>query len=81
MTRRGRFTVSRDFLEASGRDLARVLFAHVVVTRVEYDLGRDLIEYTGCSELFEPIPDGALAPEYTITFKRVGAAVLLHEIN
>lgn len=40
------------------------IFSGMVVLRAEYDAILDRAEYIAASEHFEPIPDGAMIPEY-----------------
>lgn len=76
--RRGKIKVSREFVTGKGitNNAMRALFS------VFYPFGIETIHmwnpfdqlmYYGCSDLFEPLQEGVVIPEYEITFKHDAA--------
>ena len=66
LNRRGMFRISRQLFESEFPTIQRI-FARVVPVRCELNYG-DWFEYWGVSELFEPIKEGMMIPEYDLIF-------------
>jgi len=65
----GKFAISDDTLRKDWRELL-VLFAQVVVVEAQHNWGRQTVEYTAYSDLFEEVDVFCVPPNYEFTFAR-----------
>jgi len=74
LDRLGRFEVISVFMEENTRDVLRVM-ARCVVLRCEYSYHERVFKYVAYSPDFDPIPEGARAPEYAWQFDTVAGTL------
>lgn len=64
--RYGNFKISKKLIEMQP-EAVRGVMAKCIITRAEFVLSSDCIEYTAISELFKPVRWGEQIPNYDIT--------------
>ena len=64
--RPGQFSIRRQILD-DDPGIAMKIMSECIITRVEYILAADEVEYMANSLLFDPLENGELVPWYTIT--------------
>lgn len=64
-SRKGRFTVTRDFLHDISDDLLFQMFSDVIVLRSEDSLWNATVTYMAVSPAFEALAEGTIISEYT----------------
>lgn len=68
VSRRGRFNVSKEFLN-NPTSVIFQLFSNFIIVRAEYMYDTDSVEYIAVSKLFSPVEEGYETPDYKITIK------------
>lgn len=71
-TRKGRFYVKKSVMEKDYKLLMSHVFSKTLITRAEYRLFDDVIEYEGVSTLFHPVDVGCVIPEYVFKVHKKG---------
>lgn len=61
----GRFRISFELLKDKYPDMA-LLFRNLIVLKAEDDFASNSVMYTVAGEVFEPIEDGRIPPEYEV---------------
>ena len=68
MKRQGKFSISMEAMREKPSDVM-VVMSHCLILRAEHHVMSNVVEYWGCSELFDKIEEGYVMPEYTLTVK------------
>ena len=63
--RMGRFSISREALRISPDDVKRVM-GKCIIIKCEPCFMRDTFDYVAICDDFRAVPDGEVAPEYTV---------------
>jgi hypothetical protein len=64
--RAGQFNIKRQMLDEDPGIVMKIM-SECIITRAEYILAADEVEYMANSLLFDPLENGELVPWYTIT--------------
>jgi hypothetical protein len=70
--RKGKILIYGEIVDNKPEDVMEIL-SHIVVVRAEFEFLYGGVYYYGYSHLFDPIPEGEIAPEYDITLVRTGS--------
>lgn len=68
--RLGQFHVTPELLEDGNRDMLKQFFANMIVYQAQFDYRMRAVTYIAESDLFDPVPEGCVAPDYEMMCHR-----------
>lgn len=63
----GKFSITRDLIDAAPEAVRRLVMSNVIVLRAELMAHMDAIEYIAISDEFEEVEPGMMPPDYVVT--------------